>query len=349
MDFLKRIMSTRSPSGYEYESRKIWKEELINNCDKIEADWHGNLYAILNESTGPKVMLLAHLDEIGFMVRYITEDGFIRFRTIGGVDTNIIQARKVIIKTKNGDIPGVIGRKAIHLLRGGDDAKKTPDVSEMFIDIGAKSKDEASSLVEIGDPITYDVDMVELRNGIFSSKAFDNKAGAFVVAEVVKNIHKRKNELKASIYAGGNCQEEVGLRGSHSVTQKVMPDVGIAVDTTFAIDTPHGQKDKEGNVKLGGGPAFARGANTNPKLLEMMIKICKDENIPYQLEAEPSGNGTDADAMQLISGGAVALVSVPIRYMHTQYETLDIKDVENTIKLLTKLCLNIDKNTDFTP
>ncbi len=348
MDFFRKIMATRSPSGFEFESRKVWKEEVSGNCDRLESDWHGNIYAVLNESAKPKIMILGHLDEIGFMVRNITDDGFIRFRTIGGVDTSIIQARKVIIKTKNGDIPGVIGRKAIHLLRGSDEGK-SPDVSEMFIDIGAKDKEEALELVDIGDPITYDVDMIELRNGIYSSKAFDNKAGAFISAEVVKNLNKRKNDLKASIYAGGNCQEEIGLRGSHSLTHKIMPNVGIAVDMTFAVDTPHANPNKEGNVKLGGGPAFARGANTNPKLLDMMIQICEEKNIPYQLEAESAGNGTDADAMQLISGGAIALVSVPIRYMHTQYETLNINDVVHTVNMLTELCLRIDENTDFSP
>ncbi len=348
MDFLKRMMSTKSPAGYEYESRKVWKDELSDKCDKLESDWHGNVYAVLNGSAKPKIMILGHLDEIGFMVRHIGDDGFIRFRTIGGVDTAIIQARKVIIQTKNGNIPGIIGRKAIHLTRGDDNAK-TPDISEMFIDIGAKDGDEAKKLVEIGDPITYDNEMTELRNGIFSARAFDNKVGSFISAEVVKNLRKRQGELKASLYAGGNCQEEGGLRGSQSVTHRIMPDIGIAVDMTFAIDTPHGNSNKEGNVKLGGGPALARGANTNPKLLEMMINICKEKNIPYQLEAEPSGNGTDADPMQTISGGATALVSVPIRYMHTQYETLNINDVENTIKLLTELCLRIDENTDFTP
>ncbi len=347
-EFLKKLMSTRSPAGFEYESRKVWKDELMNYSDRIEADYHGNLCAILNEGAKPRILLAGHLDEIGFMVRYIDDDGFIYFRTIGGVDTSIIQARKVIIRSRNGDITGVIGRKAIHLL-GSEERDKAPSIDNMFIDIGAKDGKEAKELIEIGDTITYDNGIMELRNNIYASRSFDDKAGAFISAEVLKNLYQRKDELKASVWASGTCQEEAHTRGVSSLTHRIKPDIGIAIDMTFSIDTPHSNPKKHGGVKLGKGPALARGANTNPKLLEMMIEICKEKNIPYQLEAEPAGNGTDADPMQTISGGATALLSVPIRYMHTQYEVLNMSDVDSSIKLLTELCIRIDEETDFIP
>lgn len=348
LNFLKKLMGASSPAGFEFEVRKIWKEEMNDKCEKIEADYHGNIWAVANEELNPKIVLAGHIDEIGFMVRYIDDKGFIYIRPIGGVDLSIVQGRKVKIRTKNGGIIGVIGRKALHLLSG-DEKNSAPPVEKIFIDIGAKDGDEAKKLVEIGDPITYTNTMEELRNNIYCSKAFDNRLGAFVVAEVMKNIYSRKNELKASLYSVGTCQEEGGIRGIRSFSHKVKADVGIAVDGTFAIDTPHANPNKEGNVSLGKGPALARGANTNPKLFELMTNICKEKNIPYQIEAEPGGNGTDADGMQVIMGCATALVSIPMRYMHTQYEVICTDDVENSIKLLTELCLTIDKNTDFIP
>ncbi len=346
--FLERLMETRSPAGFEYQSRQVWKDELSPHADSIEADSHGNLCAILNEGVKPKIMLAGHLDEIGFMIRYIDDKGFVYFRTIGGVDTSIIQSRKVIIQTRGGDIPGVIGRKAIHLMEN-EEREKAPSIDNMFIDIGAKDGKEAKNLIEIGDPITYDNGMMKLRNNIYASRAFDDKAGAFIAGEVLKQVNKQKSQLKASLYASGTCQEEAHTRGVRSLTHTIKPDIGIAIDMTFSIDTPHSNQRKHGNVKLGGGPALARGANTNPKLLEMMIGICKEKGIPYQLEAEPAGNGTDADPMQTISGAATALVSIPIRYMHNQYEVLNMSDIENAIEMLVRLCLKIDDGTDFTP
>jgi endoglucanase len=191
--------------------------------------------------------------------------------------------------------------------------------------------------------------MMELRNHIYASRAFDDKAGAFIAGEVLKQVNRRGSQFKASLYASGTCQEEAHTRGATSLTHRIKPDIGIAIDMTFSLDTPHSNQRKHGNVKLSGGPALARGANTNPKLLEMMILICKEKGIPYQLEAEPAGNGTDADPMQTVSGGATGLVSIPIRYMHTQYEVLNMSDVVNAIDMLVGLCLKIDDRTDFTP
>jgi tetrahedral aminopeptidase len=348
MNFLKKLMGASSPAGFEFEVRKIWKEEMKDKCEKLDADYHGNIWAIANESLSPKIVLAGHIDEVGFIVRYIDDNGFIYIRPIGGIDLAIVQARKVKIRTKNGDIPGVIGRKALHLLSG-DEGKSAPSIDQIFIDIGAKSGDEAKKLVEIGDPITYTNTIEELRNNIYCSKAFDNRLGAFIVAEVMKNIYSRKDELKASLYSVGTCQEEGGIRGIRSFSHKIKADVGIAVDGTFSVDTPHSNQKKEGNVAIGKGPALARGANTNPKLYELMTEICKEKEIPYQIEAEPGGNGTDADGMQVIMGCATALVSIPLRYMHTQYEVICTDDVENVIKLLTELCLRIDEKTDLIP
>lgn len=348
ISFLNNLMNTWGPSGYEHNIRKIWKDELKSYCDKIKTDYHGNIYAVLNEEAKPTLVMAGHIDEIGFQVRYIDDNGFIYFRCIGGIDLAVVQARKVIIHSRNGDVKGVIGRKAIHLMTS-EERTSIPKEWQMFIDIGAKDKKEASSLIEIGDPITYDNSIELLRNNIYCSRAFDDKLGAFIIAEVMKNLYKRKNELKISVYALGSCQEELRNRGAISFSHKIKADIGIAIDGTFSVDIPDSNPKKEGEVKLGKGPALARGANTNPLIFDLMLKTCKEKNIQYQLEAEPSGNNTDADFMQTIMGCAAGLISIPLRYMHTQYEVMCMTDVENTIKLLTELCLRIDANLNLIP
>lgn len=347
-EFLEKLMACSSPAGYEEEVREVWRNEMEGKCDKLNADYHGNIWAELNTDKKTSITLSGHIDEVGFQVRYIDDSGFIYFRCIGGIDLMVVPARRVKIRTKKGYITGVIGRQAVHILSN-NDRSNPPAQEQLYIDIGAKDGEEARSLVEIGDPITYDNTITPLRNKRYCSKAFDNRLGAFIVAEVMKNVFSEKNNMKSALYSLGSCQEEGGTRGISSFSQKIKTDVGIAVDGTFAVDTPDSNPKKDGNVKLGGGPALARGANTNPKLFKLMVEICEGNNIPYQIESEPTGNGTDADPMQKIMGCATALVSIPLRYMHTQFETIQLDDVENTIKLLTKLCLTIDETIDLIP
>lgn len=355
--FLKDLMNSWGPAGYEHNIRSIIKSELENSCDRLEIDYHGNIAAYLNEgnrtdesdssSKKMRIVLAGHIDEVGFQVRYIDDKGFVYIRAIGGVDYSIVQARKVKIHTKNGDVVGVIGRKAFHLI---EDKGKAPKEGEIFVDVGANDGDDAKKLIEIGDPVTYDNGMEELRNNIYCSKAFDNRLGAFIITEVMKNVYARKVELKSELICVGTCQEEAHTRGIQSFSHRIgKADVGIAIDGTFSVDTPHANPNKEGMVKLGKGIALARGSNTNPKLFEMMINIMKSKNLQYQIEAEPVGNGTDADPMQRILGCATGLVSVPLRYMHTQYEVICLNDVEDAIAMLTELCININENVDLIP
>jgi endoglucanase len=348
-DFLEKMLNTPSPSSYEDKVRLLWYDEMKNYADEVIIDVHGNAIASVNKDKSPRIMLAGHMDELGFQVKYIDDKGFIYFNRMGGFDIGIIPGRKVRIHTKNGDVLGVIGKKAIHLMER-EEREKVPKPHQLFIDIGAADKKEAEEIVEIGDPVTYDPNFEELRNGVVTSRGFDDKIGAFVVAQVLKNVAKRKSECKAGVFSVATVQEEVGLRGAITSAYGINPDIGIAVDVTHASDTPEMKLAQTGEVKLGKGAAISRGPNINPKVFDMLIKIAKEKKINYQVEAAPYPTGTDANVIQITRAGVAAgLVSIPCRYMHTYTEIISLKDVEKVINLLTEFCLAIDKQVDFRP
>ena len=232
----------------------------------------------------------------------------------------------------------------------GSDRSKVPQKTDLWIDIGAKDGKEAKELVAIGDPVTYDANFEELRNGLAVSRGFDNKAGAWVVAEALRRISRSKKKCKAAIHSVATVQEEVGLRGARTSTFGVDPLVGIAVDVTWAMDHPSVDKRQVGECDLGGGPVITRGANVNPVVFERLVQVAKKNKIPHQIQAEPGGTGTDANAMQLSRAGvATGLVSVPQRYMHTPVEIVALKDLDNTAKLLAEFALTVDAKTSFIP
>jgi tetrahedral aminopeptidase len=339
--FLKEILRTPSPSGYEDPVRKLWFDEMKTYSDKITIDNTGNVIASLNVGKKSKIMLAGHMDELGFQVSYVCDKGYIYFGTLGGFDVNIIAGRKVRIHTSKGDITGVVGKKAIHLLDA-DERKKATKLHQLYIDIGAKDKKETLKLIEIGDPITYDPTLEKLRNRLYVSRAFDDKIGAFIVAEVLKKVSEKKNKLKAELHSVATVQEEVGLRGARTAAYAIDPDVGIAIDVTHATDTPDCDPKKDGDVKLGEGVAITRGPNINPKIFELLIKIAKKKKIKYQVEAASRPTGTDANVIQISRAGvATGLISIPCRYMHTQTEVISMKDVDSAIDLLTAFCFEV--------
>ncbi len=349
LEFFKRYMETISPSGFEAEASKVWREEAAKFADRTWVDLHGNSFAVINEGGSPRVMLAGHTDEIGFMITYIDENGYLYFRGIGGWDPQVLPGQRVWIKTRNGRVTGVIGRKPIHLLR--DEArKKVVQMEDLWIDIGAKDRKEAEELVEIGDPAVLAYSFEELRNGIAASRGFDDKSGAFVVLEAARLLAQLKP--KAAVYAVATVQEEVGLRGARTSAFGIDPKVGIAVDVGFATDTPGLDKEKKqlGEFKLGKGPIIARGANINEKLFRLLIATAEEHKIPYQVEGAPGGTGTDANAIQLTRAGvATGLVSVPNRYMHSPCELVHLNDIENAAKLIAHTVARIDDGTEFTP
>jgi len=294
-------------------------------------------------------MLAGHTDEIGFMISYIDDNGFLYFRGIGGWDPQVLPGQRVWIMTGAGRLTGVIGRKPIHLLEE-EERKKVVKFEDLWIDIGAKDKEEAEKLVSIGDPIVLAYGFEELRNGIAASRGFDDKSGAFVVLEAARMLAQLAPQ--AEVYAVATVQEEVGLRGARTSAFGIDPKVGIAVDVGFATDTPGMDKEKKkvGEAKMGKGPIIARGPNINGKLFELLVETAKDKKIPYQLEGAPRGTGTDANAIQLTRAGvATGLVSIPNRYMHSPCELVNLEDMENIYKLLAYTVEQIDDRTDFVP
>lgn len=346
---LKDLINSISPSGYEGPAAQIWKKEAQKFADKVWTDSHGSSHAVINSKEKLSVMLAGHCDEIGFQVSYIDEQGFIWIQPLGGWDAQIAQGQRVQILTKNGIVKGVIGKLAIHL-QTPEQRKKVSEIKDLWIDIGSKDKKQSEALIDIGDPLVIDYGFDNLKNDIVVGRAFDNRSGAFVVLEAARELSKIKTNLK--VHTVATSQEEIGLRGAKTSSYGVNPDVAIAVDVTFATDHPQmGDVIKrENNIKLGGGPVLTRGPNMNPKLYDLLVKTAKENKISVQINAEPRGTGTDANAIQLCrSGVPTCLVSIPLRYMHSPCELVHLKDIENCIKLISQTVNKISKNTNFTP
>jgi endoglucanase len=344
-DFLKKLMDTMSPSGFEEEAMRVWKDRTKKFADEVNTDILGNSIADLNKAGKPKIMFAGHLDEIGFMVKYIDKEGYIYFSTIGGIDLHLVPGKRVWIKTKKGKVLGVVGKKPVHLLAE-EERKKVAKIEELWIDIGAKNERESRSVLNIGDPIVPAVGFEVLNNDIVVARGFDDKAGAFVVSETLKILSQK--QPKASFYGVATVQEEIGLRGARTSAYRISPDIGIAIDVTFATDFPSMDKRKVGDIKIGGGPVIARGPNINSKIFDLFVEVAKKEKIPYQVEGISRATGTDANVIQLTKTGvATGLVSIPNRYMHTQVEIVSLKDLENTANLLSAFVLRLDRETNL--
>ena len=347
MAFLKELTEIPSPSGYEQEAAAVWKERTRKHCETVDTDIHGNTIAVLNGKKKIKIMLAGHIDEIGYMIKYIDNDGFLFFSTVGGIDLHLVPGQRVLIKTRKGRLTGVIGRKPIHLLED-EERKRVAKLENLWIDIGAGNKEEAAGLVEVGDIAVPAVGLEELRGGNIIARGLDDKAGAFIVSETLKALKGKK--FSSAVYGVATVQEEIGLRGATTSAYGIDPLVGIAVEVAFATDFPLMDKKTVGDIRLGAGPVIARGPNINPVLFDLLVETAKKEKIPYQVKGIPRGTGTDANVIQLNRAGAAAgLVSIPLRYMHTPVELVNTADIENTIKLLAAFIEGLDPETSFIP
>ncbi len=347
--FLADMINSISPSGYEEPAAKVWKAEAETFAAKVWTDTHGNSHAIVNPGGSPRVMFAGHYDEIGFQISYIDDKGFLWIQPLGGWDPQIAQGQRVQIMTKKGIVRGVVGKMAIHM-QTPEQRKQVTEVKDIWIDIGAKDKKDAEKMVEIGDPLVVAYGFEEMANGLAIGRAFDNRSGAFVVLEAARQLSNLNP--KAEIHAVATVQEEIGLRGATTAAFGIDPDIGIAVDVTFATDHPNmGEAMKRENlIELGKGPVLTRGPNINHKLFDLLVKTAKAEKIPYQVNAEPRGTGTDANALQLSRAGVAAgLVSIPLRYMHSPCETISLNDLEQCAKLLAKTVEKITPKTNFVP
>lgn len=349
--FFENLIALPSPSGFEENASKLFKNYVSEFCDDVMVDTIGNVIGIIkaNKKTDFNVMVSGHIDEIGLMVKYIDDKGFIYFSAIGGVDTRLLLGLRVVIHTDAGKVKGVIGQKPIHLMEAAE-REKVSKIHELFIDIGAKDKKEALKYVNIGDCITVEWGLDKLLNGLLVGRGFDDRMGAFCVAEMLREISLQKKKLSVNVYGVATVQEEIGLRGATVSSYSINPNIGIAVDVGFATDFPSVDCKIVGESKLGGGPIISRGPNINPHIFDLLTKTAKKAKIPYQIEGAPRGTGTDANVMQLTkSGVATGLLSVPLRYMHTPVEVLAEKDLDYTVKLLKESILAIKPDIDLKP
>jgi endoglucanase len=347
-DFLVRILETPSASGYEEPVQKIVREYLKSCAEKIETDAHGNVIGTANPDGACRMFLAGHCDQIGLIVQHIDGDGYISVQPIGGWDPMQLIGAHVVIWTSNGGVPGVMSRKPIHLLT--DDERKTvPKMKDLWIDIGARTKEEAEQVVCVGDSATFALKYQPLRNGLAASVAMDDKIGLWVVVEAFRRA-VAAGPLPCALSVASTVQEEIGLRGAKTSCHRVNPHVAIAVDVTHATDCPTIDKKTEGDISLGQGPVVYRGPNMHPQVVERLLTAGETQNIPVQLAAFGRATPTDANVLQVSRDGvATGLVSVPNRYMHSAVETISLEDADNTADLLAAFCRNLEGDIDWSP
>jgi len=349
LEFFKQFMATICPTGSEEEATRVWCEEADRFADRTWVDLHGNAFAVVNEGGSPRIMLAGHADEIGLQVSYVDKNGYLYFSGLGGWDPQILPGQRVRIKTAEGIVLGVIGRKPIHLLDA-DERKKVVKLEDLWIDIGANDKEEASSLVAIGDPAVLDYDFAELRNGLVVARGLDDRVGAFTVLEAAR-LAAGLNP-KAAIYAVATVQEEIGCRGATTSAFDIDPKVGIAVDVGHATDTPtlDSEKKRIGEASMGKGPTITRGPNISPRVFALFQQAAAKHGIPVQENAFPRPTGTDARTIQVSRAGvATGLVGIPNRYMHSPSEIVHLDDVENAARLIAHTVAEIDDDTNLIP
>ncbi len=333
-EFLAQLLAARSPTGSEFEAQAVVDRWIEPVADLYAKDTLGNRFATLNPTGDPCVMLAGHIDELGLIIRHVDDHGFIYFDTLGGHDAIVISGRRVVILTKNGPVVGVTGKRAVHLMDA-DDRKKVPGLHEMWIDIGASSREEALKRIRLGDPVVYDMGLQHLHGSVYTARAFDDKAGAYVALEVIRRLAAEKATLAAKVVAVATTQEEIGTRGAQVSAYAAQPDFGIAIDVGHATDHPDCDARKYGKQTLGGGPILGRGPNINPLLFDRLVAAAEAAGVPYQVECEPRPTGTDARAIQMARGGvASAVISLPLRYMHTPSEVMNMEDIEHAVQLL---------------
>lgn len=334
-EFLKQLVAAPSPSGHEQPAQRVFRD-YVATFATTSTDILGNVTAFLpgEGENRLRVMLVAHCDEIGFQIKFIDDNGFLWFGAVGGVDPHITVGQRVTVHGAGGPVPGVIGRKPIHLLEA-KDRESVIKLDHQYIDIGAASRKEAEGLVRLGDPVTFAAELVSLHGDRVASRGFDDKAGCFVVAEALRLVVESGRKLPVDLFVVSSVQEEVGLRGGKTSAYAVDPDVGICVDVNFASDQPDVDRKLNGEISLGKGPVIPRGLNINPCLFDLLITTAEEEEIPLQLTSLPRASGTDANVMQVSRGGmATALVTLPLRYMHSPVELLSQADLEGAARLI---------------
>lgn len=347
LGFLKSLLQTPSPSGFEQQIQEVVRTWAKPLADEIRTDRHGNVIAVRNPDGKPRIMLAGHCDQIGLMVQHVDDNGFLYVQPIGGWDMQILLGQNLTVWTRQGPIDGVLSRKATHLLTN-EERNKVPQFTDIWIDIGAKNKEETESLVTPGDAVTVALGVRDLRNGLVTSPGLDDKVGVWTVMETLRLLQGKA--LQAAVYCVSTVQEEIGLRGATTSAYGIHPAIGIAVDVCHATDTPGNDKKQVGDTRLDLGPVVFRGANINPRVFDLLEKTAKDREIGVQVRGQPRATGTDANAIQLSRDGVAAgLIGIPNRYMHSPVEIVCLDDLDKAAQLLAEFCQSVTPQMDWTP
>jgi putative aminopeptidase FrvX len=346
LDFLKRLLSAPGPSSNEVRPARIWREEAATFADEVYTDIRGSSTAVLKGGE-PRLLLSGHIDEIGVIITYIDDDGFLYFAGVGGWDPQVFIGQRIRLLGHNGDVIGVIGKKAIHLMKP-EERTKASTIEDMWIDIGVKNRAAALEQVRVGTTGVIDADLHEFPNGRIVSRSIDNRIGAYTVLEALRLL--AADRPAATVAASAPVQEEINHAGGYTTAFQFAPQAAIIVDVTHATDFPNSDKKLRGEAKLGGGPALARGSVNSPVVVDMLVEAAAREKIPYTMKAHPDRSATDADVMHYSRMGvACAVVSIPNRYMHSPNEMIQMDDVQHAARLIAAFARMVTPETDFIP
>ncbi|MFB6272803.1 MAG: M42 family metallopeptidase [Salinibacter sp.] len=345
--FFFELLDTPSPTGFEAPGQRVWTEYVREYADTVESDAYGTAWATLDGAVddAPRVMLDAHVDEIGFMVRHITDDGFIYVNRIGGSDRAIARGLRVRILGDEGPVTGVVGNTAVHIRDTKNE--KVPKVHELFIDIGASSEEAVHDRgIRVGHPMVFDVGPTELTDTRITARAIDNRLGGFIIAQAVERLSRDRPAW--SVQAANSVQEEIGGHGAKMIAHRLDPDAAVAFDVTHATDSPGIDSKKHGDVEIGEGPTVTHGTSNHPQLVERAVEVAEAEDIPLQHEPSSRRTGTDTDSIfKTRSGVPSVLLSVPLRYMHSTVEVVDTEDIEHCVQLYAALVRSFDPDEEF--
>lgn len=350
IDFLERLLDAPGPSGFEVRPARVWREEAEGFADEVHVDVSGNSVAVLNPEGSPRVMLAGHIDEIGLQITHVDDDGIIYVDEIGGWDAQVLVGQRVRILARDGDVVGVIGKKAIHLMKD-EEREKASKTRSLWVDVGAEKAEEVREMgIRVGDPMVLEATMVRLAGDRIASRAVDNRIGAYVVLEALRIL--REDPPAAAVFAVATSQEEIGYQGGGARTSAytLEPDVALVIDVTFATDVPDVEKKELGDHKIGGGPVLSRGSACHPVVFERLAAVADEEGIPHSVQASPKATRTDADAIYLSrSGIPTGVISIPNRYMHSPNEIVSVGDLERAARLMAGFIRSLDGEEDFTP
>jgi putative aminopeptidase FrvX len=347
LDFLERYLNNASPTGFESSGQRLWLDYIRPYVDDYFADTYGTVVGVINPKAKYKVVIEAHADEISWFVNYITKEGLIYLKRNGGSDHQIAPSKRVNIHTKKGIVKGIFGWPAIHVRN--DKTEEAPSLKNIFLDLGCNSAEEVEKLgVHVGCVVTFDDEMMMLNDRYIVGRALDNRIGGFMIAEVARLLQEKKKKLPFGLYIVNAVQEEVGLRGAEMIAHRIKPDLAIITDVCHDTQTPMYDKKSQGDLTAGKGPVLTYGPAVHNNVLDALIEVAESKKIPFQRAAASRATGTDTDAFAYAGEGAAsALISLPLKYMHTTVESVHKEDVDNVIKLIYETLLSLKDGHDF--